>query len=442
MGSSELYAKKLMSPEDAALLVRNSSKLALGMGVSQPAALMKALADRVKEGNLTHLPVYYMHASEAAMNTLLIPELMGAVRPHPLFMSHHDRDLAKEGFDQGKKYVDYIPCTFHQAGKLLTEEIGVTCFMVTVSPMNDAGYFSMGTNADYGVTVAEKCKKIIVEVNPNMPFVQGEHLIHVSNVKAIVESNEPLMPQPAREINRTDRLIGSVIADYIKDGDTIQLGVGGTPAAVAESMLEKNDLGMHSELFSPSMKMLIENGNITGKNKTLLKKKHVFTLALGDQDMYDYMGTNPAVVGYPVNFVNSPYIIAQNDNMKSINAAIEVDLTGQVNSEAMMGQHWSGPGGQLDFVRGAYASKHGMSFVALYSTAKNGTVSRIVPALGGAVTDPRIDAHIIVTEYGMVNLKGKSLCERAKALINISHPKFRDELYEEAIKAGIFCCGK
>ncbi|NJO63621.1 MAG: 4-hydroxybutyrate--acetyl-CoA CoA transferase, partial [Richelia sp. RM2_1_2] len=183
---------------------------------------------------------------------------------------------------------------------------------------------------------------------------------------------------------------------------------------------------------------LIENGNITGKSKTLLPNKHVFTLALGDQDMYNYMETNPAVVGYPVSFVNSPCVIAQNDNMKSINAAIEVDLTGQINSESMCGQHWSGPGGQLDFVRGAYESRGGMSFIALYSTAKSGTVSRIVPLLTGAVTDPRIDAHIIVTEYGMVNLKGKSLCERARALINIAHPKFREQLTNNAYEIGIF----
>ena len=438
MGFHEQYKSKLVSSTDAALLIRNNCKLALGMGVSQPAALMKALAARVKDGDLTHLPVYYMHASDAAMKSLLVPELMDVVRPHPLFMSHCDRELANKGFEVDRKFVDYIPCTFHQAGKLLTEEIGVDCFIVTVSPMNSAGYFSMGTNADYGVTVVDHCSKIIVEVNKNMPFVQGDHLIHISNVRAIIESDEPLMVHPSRNITKKDRMIGEVIAEYINDGDTIQLGVGGVPGAVANALLGKNDLGMHTELMSPSMRMLIENGNITGKKKTLLPKKHVFTLALGDQDMYDYMGTNPAIIGMPVSFVNSPAVIAQNNSMKSINAAIEVDLSGQINSEAMGGRHWSGPGGQLDFVRGAYASKGGMSFVALYSTAKNDTISRIVLKLNGAVTNPRIDAHIVVTEYGMVNLKGKSLCQRARSLISIAHPKFRDQLYEEAIKGGIF----
>lgn len=440
MDPQKRYRSKLLSADDAALILKNNSKLALGMGVAQPPALMKALADRVRNHDLSHLSVYYMHASHAAVETLLVEELMDVVKPHPLFMSHHDRELANKGLQKGKKYVDYIPCTFHQAGKILVNEVGIDCFMVTVSPMNPSGYFSLGTNADYGATLIDAGVTIIAEVNENMPFVQGEHLIHINNIRAVVEHDTELMVHPTREITRKDQMIGEIIVDHIHDGDTIQLGVGGVPAAVAKSLMVRNDLGLHSELFSPSVKMLIENGNITGKKKTLLPKKHVFTLALGDQDTYDYMESNPAIIGMPVSFVNSPSIISKNHNMKSINSAIEVDLTGQINSESMLGQHWSGPGGQLDFVRGAYAAKGGMSFIALYSTAKNDSISKIVPSLSGPVTDPRIDAHIVVTEYGMVNLKGKSLCQRARALINIAHPKFRDELTDAAKSAGILYC--
>jgi itaconate CoA-transferase len=270
-----------------------------------------------------------------------------------------------------------------------------------------------------------------------MPFVNGEHLIHLSDVLAVVESDEPLMVHPSRNIAQKDRLIGNFIAEQIHDGDTIQLGVGGVPLSVAEALREKNDLGLHSELFSPAIKMLIQNGNINGKRKSLLPNKHVFTLALGDQETYSYMGSNPNIVGYPASFVNDPAVIAQNKCMKSINAAIEVDLTGQVNSESMQGVHWSGPGGQLDFVRGAYASEGGQSFIALYSTARADSISRIVPMLNGPVTDSRMDVHYVVTEFGMVNLKGKSISERANALISIAHPNFRDQLREQAIEIGL-----
>lgn len=216
------------------------------------------------------------------------------------------------------------------------------------------------------------------------------------------------------------------------------MGVGGVPNAVLGFLSNHQNMGLHSELFSPAMVDLIKSGVINGRVKSWLQHRHVFTLALGDKAMYDFMDDNPSILGYPASWVNNPSIIRKNNNMVSVNGAIEIDLTGQINAEHLGGQPFSGTGGQLDFVRGAYASSGGRSFIALHSTAKQGTLSRIVPQLsGGTVTDTRMDTHYVVTEHGCVNLKGLSLPQRAKALISIAHPKFQQELEQQALVSGL-----
>lgn len=331
----------------------------------------------------------------------------------------------------------FVPATFHQVGRMLTEHISPDCFMVTVSKMDKHGYFSLGTNADYGASVIRKAKKIIVEVNEHMPRTFGECTVHISEVDYLIENNQPLDESHAQLASDTDLKIATQIAGYIQDGDTLQMGIGGVPNAVLSLLSEHNDLGLHSELFSPAIAKLIQQGVITGKKKSWMQHKHVFTLAIGNRAMYDFMDDNPSVVGYPASWVNNPNIIRKNKNMVSVNAAIEVDLAGQINAEQLNGQTFSGTGGQLDFVRGAYASENGRSFVALHSTAKGGAISRIVPRLkGSAVTDTRMDTHFVVTEYGSVNLKGKSLPERSRALIQLAHPLFRDELKQQALELG------
>lgn len=434
---ANMYQDKLCSAADAAKLVEDRKNLVLGMGTAMPPAIMAAVAERAKKGEFTRLPVYYMHASDAAVKTLLVPELMGVVKPHPLFMSAFDRALAKKGYEVGKEYIHFVPCAFHQAGKLLTEEIGVDCFVVQVSPMDRAGYFSLGTSPDYGATVVRNCKRLIVEVNRNMPRTFGECLLHVSEVDAVVEHTSPLMEAHSKDASVEDEKIAAFIAEQIPDGATLQMGIGGVPNSVMSFLSNHKDLGLHSELFSPAMVDLIKKGVLNGKRKKLFPFKHVYTLALGDREMFDFMNDNPSIVGYPVAWVNNPAVIAKNNDMISVNGAIEVDLTGQIGSEFVAGHQFSGTGGQLDFVRGAYASKGGKSFIALHATAKSGTLSRIVPRLSGPVTDPRMDTHHVVTEFGLANLKGKSMQQRAELLIGLAAPQFRDELVIEAKKLGL-----
>ncbi|MBQ0731332.1 MAG: acetyl-CoA hydrolase/transferase family protein [Oleispira antarctica] len=430
-----LYQQKLTSPENACAVLRDKQNLILGMGVAMPPRLVEAVANIIKGDDFSVLNIYYMHGSQVLSETLLKPELSHKICPRPLFMSSHDRAALK--CLPNRSLMEFVPATFHQVGRLLTEQIEPHCFMVTVSPMDKHGYFSLGTNADYGASVIRKAHHVVVEVNDNMPRTFGECSVHISEVDAIIEYHTPLTEIPSHPPSDIDIKIAHLIADRINDGDTLQMGVGGVPSAVLSLLKNHKDLGLHSELFCPAMVDLICTGVINGKKKSWMQHKHIFTLALGDKAMYDFMDDNPSIVGYPASWVNNPSIIQKNHNMVSVNAAIEVDLSGQINAEQIAGQTFSGTGGQLDFVRGAYSSRGGRSFIALNATAKKGAVSRIVLRLdGGAVTDTRMDTHFVVTEYGCVDLKGLSLPQRAKALIGIAHPDFREALTQQAMESG------
>lgn len=432
MDPASLYDQKRITPEEAAGFLSNGHNLILGMGVAMPPALMQGVAAALHDDRLDNINLYYMHGTEALKTSLLAPELREKIKPRPLFLSRHDREALKL---YAKPHIEFIPSALHQAGRLLTEQIEPHCFMVTVSPMDRHGYFSLGTNADYGASVIRKAKNVVVEVNANMPRTFGEMSVHISEIDAIVEHNEPLMDIPSRPVSDKDLRIAKQITEHIRDGDTLQMGVGGVPNGVLGQLHNHKNLGLHSELFSPAMVDLIKSGALNGRQKSWMQHRHVYTLALGDKAMYDFMDDNPSIVGYPASWVNNPSIIRKNHNMVSVNGAIEIDLTGQINAETIEGQPFSGTGGQLDFVRGAYASPGGRSFIALHSTAKKGTISRIVPQLkGGTVTDTRMDTHYVVTEHGCVNLKGLSLPQRARALIGIAHPDFQDELEQQAFE--------
>jgi itaconate CoA-transferase len=293
--------------------------------------------------------------------------------------------------------------------------------------MDKSGHFSLGTNNDYASIVLRHCDRVIVEVNRNMPRVFGDSLVHISEVDAIVENDVPLVQLPYHEPDPDSMKIGKCIAEQIPDGATLQLGIGNLPNAVAKYLTNHNDMGIHSELFSHAFVHLIKSGVVNGRKKTLHPRKHVFTFAMGDDKVYEFINDNPSMESYAASYVNDIHIIKQHDYMMSVNTAIEVDLYGQVNAEFINGHQYSGSGGQFDFVKGASFSKGGKSFIGLKSAAKNGTISGIVPRVQMA-TDTRMDVEYIATEYGCVNLRGKSTRERALELISIAHPNFRDEL--------------
>jgi itaconate CoA-transferase len=428
------YQSKLTTPDQAVASIPSGSRLSMGMAMAEPPALLKALADRAEAGKVENVRLYYYEATSIAGKTVLRYELKDRLIPYCMFVSAAERALIKRGMeDGGRKVINYVPNNFHQAPRLLIDDIGIDTFVHTVSPMDRHGYFSFGTGNDYSTKVARAAKRLIVEVNENMPRVNGAGAeLHVSEVDAIVENNVPLLELPVRGPTAEDEVIGRTIASLVPDGACLQMGVGALPNLVCAELKARNDLGIHTEALNPGLVDLVRAGVVNNRRKTIDRGKTLFTFAMGQKEMYDFLNDNPAIASAPVDYVNDPRIIAQNNSVVSINATIQIDLTGACNSEHMLGHQYSASGGQLDFVRGAYASKGGKSIIAARSTAAKGKVSRIVPRLDGPVTTPRIDTHYIVTEFGVVNLKGLSSTERALKLIELAHPEFRDELTEAA----------
>jgi itaconate CoA-transferase len=421
------YKKKLTSAEEAVGPIPAECTIVHGMAAGEPPALLGAVADRARAGGFRRVRIYTLLPMAHASKTVLDPALSDVIHPHTWFVSASDRNLVRVGLNE------FVPNEFHEVPRLV-REMSTDAVLTAVSPMDRAGFFTFGVVNDYISTAARHCRRLIVEVNPRMPRVFGNSLVHISEVDAIVENEAPLMEIIPAEPKTEAEAIGRSIAELIPDGATIQLGFGGIPNAVASYLDGHRDLGLHTELFCPGMVGLIKKGVITGRKKNLHVRKHVFTNALGDREMYDFMDDNPSLASYPVSHTNNPHIIALNENMISINSTIEVDLLGQCNSEYLGGYQFSGTGGQLDFVRGAYDSRGGKSFIAFYSTAKGGTVSRIVLRFepGAVVTTPRMNTHYLVTEYGVANLKGLTTQERAMKIIGLAHPAFRDDLLREA----------
>jgi len=422
------YRSKLTTPERAVGGIKNGSTIVHGLAAAEPPALLQAIADRLRAGDLKDLRVHSLLPMENVSKSLLAPELSDCVQAFSWFVSKSSRSAVKVGLSY------YVPNHFHQVPRLMRESLDIDVAITMVSPMDRAGFFSFGTANDYTSTVARCAKRLIVEVNRNQPRVFGDALLHISEVDAVVEHTSPLIefkwpgPQPG------DDAIGRLVADLVPDGATLQLGFGGLPNMIAMKLKGHKDLGIHTEVFGPAMAELIKKGVVTGRRKNLHTGKHVFTVAEGSRETYRFINNNPSMESYPVSYTNNPAVIAQNDNMVSINSIIEVDLLGQCNAEFLGGSEYSGTGGQLDYVRGSYNSRGGKSILAFYSTAKQGRVSRVVPRLesGAVITTPRMDVHYLVTEHGVVNLKGKSTRGRALDIISIAHPRFRDSLLREA----------
>jgi len=426
------YERKRVSPDHAVAVVEADTDIAMGMALGEPPALIAALARRVRDTDLSGLRLWYFHSMPDAAKTILDYELMDHIRPHCMFMGAIERDLVRRGEKDGKKVVNFVPVAFSDAPRLLSRHVSLDTFMTVVSPMDQHGYLSFGTNNDYATTAARSARKTIVEVNRNMPRVFGDSMIHISEVDGIIENDVPLYETAPREADKVEAIISRIIAERVPDGACLQMGIGALPNAVCSQLKNHKNLGIHTELLSPGLVELIECGAVTNRLKNTFPGQTVFTFALGDRHMYDVLNDNPSITSHPVDIVNDPRHIAKNDTVYSINATLEVDLYGACNSENLLGRQYSGSGGQLDFVRGARASKDGRSFIACPSTAGDGTISRIVPKLTGPVTTPRNDVDSIVTEYGVAHLIGLSGEDRARAMIKIAHPEHRDALMRAA----------
>lgn len=330
--------------------------------------------------------------------------------------------------------VSFVPAHLHNFARRCHTERPLDVLILGVTPMDEHGYFRCSLSAIHEQECLNSNPTVIVEVNPNYPVVNGETEIHISRVDKIVETDRPIPMLPKGQVSEVDQIIGNYIAELVNDGDTIQLGIGGIPDAVAQALMGKHDLGVHTEMITSGLVDLVEAGVINGSKKTLRPGKLVGTFALGDQRLYDMMNRNPSVEILRASYVNDPYVVAQNDNMVSINTCISIDLAGQVASESIGTLQYSGSGGQFDMAFGAGRARNGRSIIALHSTAKKGTVSTIAPVLapGSAVTLSRNNVDYVVTEYGVAYLRGTSMRERVERLIAIAHPDFREELREGA----------
>lgn len=428
----EAYKSKLMSAEEAVRLIPDGASIVQSLGAGEPPALLRAIAEAARSGKYSRLRMRALLPFASTKATVLQPDLKEVILWDSLFVGGADREAVKDG------RAVFTPNYFHQVPRLLSEFIPVDVCIASVSPMDRHGYMSLGVSVDYTSTAARVARTLIVEVNENMPRIHGRSFIHISEVSAVVENNQPLVALPTPPERPEDEAIGGYVAEMLPDGATVQLGIGGIPNAVAKFLMNKRDIGIHSEMFTDSMVDLIESGVANGVRKQFHPQKAVFTFAAGSERMYRFLDDNPYLETHPVSYTNDPANIARNNELISVNATMEVDLTGQCCSESIGPMQFSGTGGQTDFARGAFNSPGGKSFITFYSTARNGEVSRVVPTLtpGAAVTTPRQEVHYLVSEFGVAQLKGKSVPERAQAIIGLAHPKFRDWLKEEARRLG------
>lgn len=428
----QMYLDKKGSADEVAQFVKSGYVCACPTGLQSPRSIVKAIGDRARRGEIQG--VFHHQTLNCAGGDFLDPAIKGRYD----YVSWFTSGAARKGVQSG--LYDYVPNNYSTVPSYWRECVPrLDVFYAEVSPMDKHGYFSCGMAAAEVPAMLSRASIVLLDVNDQMPRVFGEHLVHISQVTALCESSAPLSELPTGELSETDIRMGHMIADLIPNGATLQLGIGGVPNAVGVCLKEKEDLGLHTEMFTDSMVDLIECGAVTNKRKPIHTGKTVATLAWGSKKMYDYVDDNPVFEMYPVDHINNPYVIAQHDDFISVNACIEIDLFGQVCSESLGTKHFSGSGGQVDFVRGANMSRGGKGFMAMYSTAKNGTISKIKPILtpGSIVTTSKNEVDYIVTEQGIVQLKGKTAGERARLLISIADPKFREELTFEAKKMNL-----
>lgn len=424
MDWKKIYEERLVTAKEAALKIPSNSRVVFGHAAATPVDVVDEMI--ANKENFENVEIVHMLCLGEGKYTA--EGMEKHFRHNAIFVGGNTRGALKE------KRADYTPCFFHEVPHLFKEgRMPVDVALIQVSRPDENGNCSFGLSSDYTKPAAECAKLVIAEVNDKMPRVMGDNFIHVSKIDYMVETSNDLYEIPLPKIGYVEKKIGENCASLIDDGSTLQLGIGAIPDAVLLFLKDKKDLGIHTEMFSDGVLELVESGVINSKAKTLHPGKMVSTFLMGSKKLYEFVDNNPDVELYPVDHVNDPRVIMQNDKMMSINSCIQIDLMGQVVSETIGLTQFSGVGGQVDYVRGASMSNGGKSIIAIPSTASKGKVSRIVPIIdeGSAVTTSRNDVHYVVTEYGVADLKGKTLRQRAQALIDISHPDFKEKLQEE-----------
>jgi len=424
MDWKSIYDSRLCSREEAVSHIKSGDRVILGSACGTPEDLIEAMLTRVDELADVELVAFVSTGKSAYAQ----PQYAKAFRHNGFFVAPSTRKAVDED------RADFSASNFGSFPMLLSGgELPCDVAMITVTPPDKVGNCSLGISVSYDFSAAKAAKTVIAEVNPHMPFTLGNTCLHVSEIDYFVWTERPIVTAPRPELNEADQKIGGFCAQLIKDGDCLQLGYGALPEAVLGFMGDKHDLGIHSEMISDAVMQLVQKGVITCARKNFKNRKIVITFAIGSRDFYDWLHLNSMVEMHPVEYINDPAVIGLNDNMVSINSALCVDLLGQVAADMMGARQYSGAGGQADFVRGCRVSKNGRSIIALAAASSDGTISRIVPALGQgqAVTTSRNDIDYVITDYGIAHLRGRTVKERARMLVEIAAPQFRDWLREE-----------
>ncbi len=420
----DIYRSRLTTASEAVKHIKSGDRVVVGHATGSPELLLKAMVDNKADYENVEL----VHMVSMGQSEYCMPENCNHFIHNSLFAGGTTRKAIHDG------RAVYTASHFSQIPRLFTERIlPVDVTVCMVSPPDEHGFCSFGISVDYTKPAAESSRMVIAEVTPHMPRTLGDSFIHVSKIDHIVEcDSRPIILNPPRT-TEIDEKIGQYCAELINDGDCLQLGIGGMPDCILRFLKGKKDLGIHTEMFSDGVVDLVEAGVVTCAKKNFHTGKMVATFFMGTEKLYNFVHNNPMVQMFPVDYTNNPTNIAKNDNMVSINSSLQVDFAGQAASESIGYKQFSGTGGQADFVRGANWSKGGRSIIAFHSTAAGGKISRIVPRLdeGTVVTTTRTDIHYVVTEYGIASLRGKSVPDRARELIRIAHPDFRDDLKDE-----------
>jgi len=426
---TEVYRAKIKTAAEALEVVKSNDRVYIHQGSNEPEELVRALIARGHQ--LRGVEIVHMMTTGNA--DYAKPEFEGHFRHNAFFVGGNVRQAVQEG------RADLIPIFLHEIENLFSSgAMPLDVALIQCTPPDDYGFMSLGTGIDISLTAAKCARHLIVQVNDQCPRTLGDAFLHVSKADAIVEASRPLPEFEKGPVTEVHRAIARHVANLIPDEATLQTGVGGTPDAVLEQLADHKDLGIHTEMFSDGVIDLIERGVINNEKKTIHPHKVISGFVLGTKRLFDFIHNNPIFEFHPTSYTNDPFIIAQNHRMVAINAAIEVDLTGQVCSDSLGHIPYSGIGGQVDFIRGAARSKGGIPIITLPATAKGGTISRITPMLkpGAGVVTSRGDVHYVVTEFGAAYLHGKNLRQRAEALIQIAHPGFREQLLAAARQLG------